>query len=219
MRRRYFKWLDGSLCARFGLACALSLLSQSPLSAGMLDLELLDSPDVFSAFLSVSYDSAAEELHAVGFAFTLEDEFGTLTNINNGTFELFASVSNTGVATNGTLTIGGELLGLGSVNPLLTGDLTDFGAMDGGGDLFEFLFTVTGGDLANTENYGEPGAIVGVILTGAFDDSDSAGVFSGDFANGGMGFSDTARVPEPATIWLGLFGLCAIARRKRRRAL
>ncbi len=199
-------------------ACLLSVVAQTPSSAGLLNLELLDSPDIVSAFLDVSYDASGEQFSAVGSSFTIDDGLGPQININNGFFELLASVTNTGLVTGGTLALGGEVLGFGSSNPLLTGALVDFGWMDGGGDLFEFLFTVTGGDLATSAYYGEPGAVVGVILTAEFGSGVFTGSFSEDFANGGGGFSNTAPIPEPATIWLGMISLGVVAGFTRPRA-
>ncbi len=215
---RYRKQRKVPLRTRFVVGCLLSVAAQTPSSAGLLNLELLDSPDIFSAFLDVSYDASDQQFSAVGFAFTIDDGLGPQININNGSFELLASVTNAGLATDGTLALGGEVLGFGSFNPLLTGELVDFGWRDGGGDLFEFLFTVTGGDLATTEYYGEPGAVLGVILTAEFGSGGFTGSFSEDFANGGTGLSNTAPIPEPATIWLGVISLGAVAGFKRPRA-
>ena len=106
-------------------------------------------------------------------------------------------------------------VGAANSGTLLTGTLTDIGFKDaGGGDPLEFLFSVTGGDLAGL--YGGTG---GIILTGTG--------FT-DWANYGgntpfSGMSDTfavSPIPVPAAVWLfgsALLGLAGFGRHSRRK--
>ena len=108
---------------------------------------------------------------------------------------------------------------------LLTGTIgstaNDFGFPTGGGTLFEWRFTVTGGDLASY--YGGVGTSgAGIILDGKFVDSGSipfTGVFTSNFQNASgtslNGVADTF-VPEPAT--LAALGGAAIGTLRSRRA-
>lgn len=196
-------------------ACVL-FTAALPAAASPLGLTLLDQPDVFSSFLSVSYNAASDEFLAIGTSLSLDDDgVGPAINIANGTFDITATIDGTGTPTAGTLTITGDVLGFGPT--LLTADLTAFGFFDSpGGDIFEFLFDVTGGDLAIPQFYGAPGpgSIAGVIMDAM--GSNFGGTFDVDFDNGffGFGVSDTAMVPEPATLFLVLIAGAFVRRRK-----
>ena len=143
-----------------------------------------------------------------------------------GSFNISATIDEFGTASAGTLSITGSLLGLGPT--LLTGTLRDFGFLDGGGDLFEFLFTINNGVLGIPGLFGGPGSVVGVILDA--NGSNFNGSFTTGFTNifgrhshghkhdhdHGFGFARTAPIPEPATLALLMTG--ALVWRKRRRA-
>ena len=147
---------------------------------------------------------------------TLDDGV-TAINISGGTFDIVATITEVGAATAGSLTIQGGVSGFGPT--LLTANLVDFGYFDGGGDLFEFLFTVTGGDLATQALYGDPGAVVGVIINA--NGSSFAGSFGQSFDNNGgfpgfgFGSSDTAPIPAPGTLLVMLAAGGLRARRRR----
>lgn len=184
-----------------------SLLAAGAASAvaAPLNLNLNPAPDITSGFIDVVYNAATDVLSASGFALTLEDNgVPPATDFSNpGAFSISATVTGAGVATGGTLSIGGTVNGFGPT--LLTGTLTAFGFPNApGGNVFEFLFQVTGGALATPAYYGLPGSTVGVILNAG------ANGFNGSFAssfnnNGGMagmgaGVADTAPIPEPAAL-------------------
>ena len=124
----------------------------------------------------------------------------------------------------GTLTIDGDI-GAG-VTTLLTGNLNAVGSDDNGGDIFEFRFTVTGGDPVVVNDFGGVGASNGgVILTAFFGDGDVpfTGSWTSDFNNSGTGSgvadSTLVAVPEPSTCGLllaGLAGLLAVGQHKKR---
>lgn len=186
------------------IACAVAAPAAS---AALIGLDLLDSPDIASTFITTTYDGAGG-LSASGFALEYDDD-GTLPAdlITGGTFDLEATLTPAGVATGGSLTIGGTVDVFGP--SLLTGDLLDFGFLDAGGMILEFVFSVSGGDLAGA--YGGLGAEFGVIL----DVRD--GGYSGDWTQSFTtiaGVADTAPVPAPAAA--ALLALAAVSRRRRR---
>jgi hypothetical protein len=200
-------------------AALLCMAVTSAARAELLNLNLL-VPDIESGFIDVMYDASGDMFSATGFALAIDYD-GIAPpdyNINNGSFDLSASIDDFGSASSGSLAIGGDIPGLGVMGSLLTGSLTDFGFQTGGGDLFEFLFTVTGGQLAG--DFGGLGATVGVILNA--DGSTFTGDWTLDFNNNGgnpgfgLGVADTAFIPAPAglAVLLGA-GFCAGRRRRR----
>ena len=202
-------------------ACLLLSIMALPAMAGSLNLTLLDFPDLTSGFTDVSYAADTDLFSATGWALSLDDDgAGAPVNIDNGTFDITAVIDDQGVPVSGALTITGNVLAHGPT--LLTGSLTAFGYLDGGGDIFEFLFDVTGGDLAIPSLYGSPGSVpLGVIMDAT--GSNFGGTFDVDFDNnGGMpgwgnGVSDTAPVPEPGSFVLLLVAV-AFGRAGARRA-
>lgn len=168
-------------------------------------------PDITSGFLSTQYDASSDLLTVSGFALTLEAD-GVAPpdeDIISGIFDLSVTVDSTGAITPGvgTLNISGQVSSGGP--SLLTGEVAAFGFLDGGGEIFEFLFDVTGGDLA-----GSFGPLVGVIVDA--NDSGFAGAFESSFSNSGFGVSDTGMIPEPATVGLLIVGVFATSYRRRR---
>jgi hypothetical protein len=174
-----------------------------PALATPLNLVLEQFPDVLSGNMDVVYDAAGETLTMDGFALELDDDgVGTAVGITDGTFELLAGIDSSGGLDGGSLTIGGTIPSLGfNSGTLLTGSLVAFGFPGAGGDPLEFVFDVTGGDLASLYGEGPGGIIVG--------DSGFGGSFAADWDNlmmgiAGTGFavSNTAPVPEPGTLAL-----------------
>lgn len=205
------------------LFAALAVLSWvAPAGATPLFLTLEQSPDVVSSFLDVTYDPITDILDVTGFAQELDDGSGPALAIADGTFSLSATIDASGALSGGILAIGGTVASLGfDSGTLLTGDLTAFGFPDAGGGPLEFVFDVTGGDLASL--YGDtPG---GVILGG---NTGFAGSFAVGFDNlmsgipgTGTGSSNAAPVPEPATgalVGLALAGLGCLGRRRPARS-
>ena len=212
---------NGMLRAGIGSSCLLAMIATSSARADLLNLELLDFPDIFSGFIDVMYDAGSDQFTATGFALTFDDDGdGPQENITGGVFTIAGTILEGGFFTSGSLTIEGDVLGFGTT--LLTADVVDFGFQNDGGDLFEFLFTITGGDLAIAEFYGGPGTIVGVILDA--NGSDFTGSFDQDFNNNdgmpgtGLGVSDTAPlIPGPGALLVLLAAGGLGARRRRRR--
>ena len=221
-KRCSLKSRPGVLGILFLAALVAAVLSFSPVArATPLGLNLLPFPDIASTSIDVVYNAGSDLFTADGAAVSLNLGGGPLNITGGGLFDLDAMIDGSGVLTGGTLTITGTVGTTFTGGTLLTGTLTDFGFIDPpGGDIFEFLFNVTGGDLAASF-----GPLGGVILDAAFPSSDFDGTFTANFDNlgsGGAGFgagvSDTAPVPEPATLSLMLLGgggLFAIRRRKK----
>jgi hypothetical protein len=129
---------------------------------------------------------------------------------------LQAFINQSGFLCFGSLTINGDL-GTGP-ETLLTGTLktgaggTAFG-FEGppGGNIFEFLFTVTGGDPKVVSDFGGLGSgNHGVIVNAAFEHGGFPfnGTWNSFFANDGVsGVADTfVQVPEPRVTILFLVG-------------
>ena len=204
----------------FSVVCLSLCVTSLPAKADLLGLSLVDYPDIASGFIDVSYDAGLDEFTADGFAVTFNDDgVGAPVGIVAGTFFISASIDEDGNPVSGVLSIDGNVLGFGP--NLLTGTLSEFGfGNPPGGNIFEFLFDVDGGDLATSDFYGVPGsgAQVGVILDangGGFD-----GTFDVSFDNyGGVpgtgnGVADTAPlVPEPASLLL-ILAVGAFVRRR-----
>jgi hypothetical protein len=109
----------------------------------------------------------------------------------------------------GSLNVFGTVAEIGATSgTLLTGEITDFGFIDPpGGDIFEFAFALTGGDLA--PYYGHQRALVVMnLFNSGFD-----GTFATDFVNDGLGVADTyGHMPEPSHVGLLLLGLFTLTR-------
>lgn len=184
-----------------------------------LNLELLESPDFISGFLDVSYDSITDLFEVDGFALEFdEDGIGSPFGIDNGTFELDATIDSLGLLSGGSMQIGGTIPGLGfNSGTLLTGDIVDFGFEAVAGAPLELLVALTGGDAASYYQ-SDP---IGLILT----QSGFTGTFGSDFDNliggssgTGSGLVDAAPVvPLPESGLLALVGT-ALAWWTRRRS-
>ena len=185
--------------------------------AAPLNLILADAPNIFSTNIGVQYNATTESLIALGQASTLDDDgIGSPLLIDSTccdlSFNLSATIDDAGIASGGSLTIGGTVSSLGyNTGTLLTGTLSSFGFPVGGGDPLEFVFNVTGGDAA-----GLFGSQFGVVLT---ESGLPATLFDSNFNNSRNGQANAASiVPIPAAVWLfgsGLLGLVGMARRKK----
>lgn len=168
-------------------------------------------PDIVTGFVFLDYDSSKKLLDVEGFV-------GDITTQWQGPpayypfdyyYSINASIDNAGRVRGGTLIISGKIAGLGlQSGTLLTGNLSQFGFSPCPGDVFEFTFDVTGGDLAS---YFGPHA--GVILDPV--DSGFNGSFASNFSNTGYGVSDTFPVPEPVSLVILALGACPLLLRRK----
>ncbi len=196
------------------IGCIAPLAAVGAAQAALIPLTLQDTPDIFASFLDVDYDAGSDSLSITGFPLTYDDDgIGMAETFGSGSFDLRATVDDTGNATGGLLEISGSIPGLGINDPLtvlLTGTLTNFGFDESGGDPLEFIFSVTGGQLA--ADYGGIGAEAGVIASG----TNFPGNFMDNFHNDqGTGRADVAP-PVPAPMTAAFIGGLAFATRRRR---
>ena len=171
-------------------------------------------PDISAGFLNASYDATTGILSADGWPISFNIS-GTSTpdypSIDGGQYMLEAQVSPSGALITGSLDVTGTIPDLASSGTLLTGQLAQFGFQPEGGNIFEFIFDVTGGDLA-PYYHGETSVILDATGSG----------FTGNFANNFtampyLSIADNSAVPEPPTSILLLSALAlGIFRRLRR---
>jgi len=189
-------------------------------------------PDIVSTYVLVDYEALSGVFTASGYAKTVDYD-GVAPydyRIDGGTFDISMALDqDTGEQIGGTVAIGGTITEVGATSgSLLTGPITAFGFPDPpGGKIFQFLFHVTGGDLA--DDFSPTGAIVLNTVASGF-----AGDFHSDFSNAqtmygityGVGTADTFLTPQPSSLtamsFLGpagvLYGLWAWRRRRRKAA-
>jgi hypothetical protein len=199
-----------------GILGALLVLVSSRSQATPLGLvPAVNAPDFEASFLSVTYVASNNLLQATGF--TTDYAEGTVSLIGIGSYTLSATITDDGSLTGGALTVNGDV-GQGA-QTLLAGTLNTLGFMDPpGGSVFEFLFTVTGGNPTIVQDFGGTNAAnCGIILDAWFVNGGTpfGGSWTNDFDNDGFsGLSDNfAAVPEPSSIMLALLGglSCAVA--------
>jgi hypothetical protein len=192
-------------------------------------------PDLTGSYMDVSYDAGSSAFLASGWttAYNISDGHGGATDVGVSqvdSYILSATINNSGVLTGGTLTINGAVGDGDTSVTLLTADLITgsaglaFGYGDGGNNIFQFRFDVSGGTLA--DDFGGTGTAGGVILDARFASNPGNQLFTGSFNNNGgtpgngSGDIDSFSVPEPTTtacFLLGLGALVCIQRLNQRR--
>lgn len=210
--------------------------SQSKARTAPTDINLTEGlPDLTGSYMDVTYDYNANTSKGAFVAsgcttdYNISDGNGGATDVGVLTpdsYILSATIYSGGVlASGGTLNIYGDV-GSGDTL-LLSGNLTSgsagiaFGYGDGGNELFQFRFNVSGGTLA--DDFGGDGAAGGIILNAWFsgnagDDTPFTGSWSSSFNNlndgaayTGNGDINSFTVPEPTTAGCFLLGLGALA--------
>jgi hypothetical protein len=207
---------------------AFSLLSNIHLRAAPLNLTA-GPPDFIASSLFVNFVYGSNSFSAEGL--TTSYQGGSVPLVGSGSYSLTAYINTyidpSGYLGFGSLTIKGDIgtgpetLLSGTLNTGLSG--TAFGFQDPpGGNIFEFLFTVTGGDPIVVSDFGGLGSSNhGVIVNAHFENGGIPfnGTWASGFRNDGhSGDSDTfAQAPEPsATILLMVgIGVLALLRRSR----
>lgn len=193
---------------------SLSLIGFSATSkAAPLNLLLAPAPDATAGFIQVDYNAGTDLFTASGYLLSLFDGTGSTDFTANSTFDITATIDNSGNLTSGTFTAFGALTDV-PPNPevtLMIADIIAFG-FDGPGSVLEFEFSPTGGAVVGIL---PPGATGGIILSG----SGFAGTFENNFGNvidGQADIAPIASVPVPAAIFLfapALIGLFAAKRK------
>lgn len=189
-------------------------LAVTPGHAAPLNL-IPKSPDITATYIDVAYNHVTLQFTATGWATDLDVDNvpppDYAISMMSANFNLAATISNAGHPLGGTLSITGTIPALGALSgTLLTGTLWQFGYPDPpGGEVFEFIFNTTGGDLAAMY-----GSHIGVILSAL--DTGFGGSFANSFANTGLGVAD-AFVPSPAAALGGMALLMCMAMMKSQR--
>ena len=224
-------------CRMPRIATALALvgaLSFAGSRSEAISLNLVSGPPDFfaSPVTNVTYNSANGHFLATGYASDYQG--GSVTLVDVGAYTLEAWFTSAGVLTNGTLTIGGDV-GSGQ-ETLLAGTLntgpngTAFGSTNiisgsATNSIFEFLFSVSGGNSSVVSDFGGLAAANrGVILSVYYDgppDTPFGGTWASSFRshNPDSVADNFVQVPEPSSFFLVLVagGLCAILRVRHKR--
>jgi hypothetical protein len=222
-------------CASIACILAIGLLFfAAPAHGTPLNLSSSHPGDVTTHYTDVQYVLDANPntgtLTAVGYP----DEFDVNTQgFNSSSFSLSMTVMrSTGALVGGSVTITGDTDGTPHYNgTLLTGNIIAFGFHDpplatpAVGNIFEFVFHVTGGLLLAP--YYSSTNTAGIIMNIA--NGSASPSFTGSFTtafhnNPDSGFSDTfptenPNVPEPSTFVLLGLGTLPLAWRLRRRGV
>jgi hypothetical protein len=200
------------------LALATLAATAAPASAALLNPTLsslkpipptVANPDITASFLSMSYITGST-MTVSGFASALFTGQNTFSNYPNGTtFTLDVTISNTGVASAGTLDVMGPSPSFTNFLHGILASGANFGWSNGSADTFEFVFTGLTGTQAS-----QFGPKLGALYS-TTTDSTFAGLFNANFQdNSGDGAADNFSVPEPASLAvLALGSLCLIRRR------
>lgn len=211
--------LGSALMATAALTLALGLASVA--KATPLNVPTEEFPDLFITFVDVSYTTGSPGTLSVVpglFGSTVQlDDGSSLYTLTGPGIGLSANIDSSGVFSGGSFFVDGtnSVLGFNS-GTLLTGNLIAFGFPDNlaQSQLFEFLFTVTGGDAANL--YLGNGATAYI----AFPSEPFNGSFDLSFASNSLFGTGPVNIliPEPSTavlVGLGFLGLLAAARRAK----
>jgi hypothetical protein len=198
----------------------LGLGVATPASATLLNLPIQHPLLSFDNGGTLAYDADANALSVDAFPIALQLSPGAaplfITPIvgDGESFEIDATVDETGAASGGSLLVTGRIEDLGDLSgDLLLGDVIDFGFQENGAtDLFEFAIEVTGGLLVDEGVYALRDTVVVKLQSerSTFNDS-----FESDFRGGAKG--TLGNVPEPGSMLLlaaGIYGLTLYGRRR-----
>jgi hypothetical protein len=177
------------------LVVAVSSVSQ----AGPLGVNIDPLPNILASFITSTYNATTGAFAANGWAMTLDT--GTNQTSITTNFTLTATIENTGIARNGTLTIGSP------TSPLLSSiNLLSFGFNPVQGGVLEFLFGAPVAGSLVPSYYSATKPLDVMLSVGS--------TFLGNFATSWSSSSNTAMVredppidaPEPSVLLLMLAG-------------
>ena len=195
-----------------------------PALGSTIDLSSIQNPDLSALALTASYTPSAGSTGTftiTGYptSFKVANGNGPYGIAGNSVYDLTALINkNTGQLISGSLLIGGTISSASVPNAssgtLLTATLTNFGFSNSGGDFFQFVANITGGDLAHYYS-----STMGIQVDAS--DSEFAGSFLTSFSTDVFATtSDNASfnvVPEPSAVFLMLTSLlCALSLSIRR---
>lgn len=213
-----------------GMLSLITCIALAPAAfATPLDITIAPQPRITAESLHVHYTTDDQKLDVQGVAWsyispTIDmDRFPDGTMIWDGILKICAFIDDMGnIIVNEDDEL--EITGWAATrtDTLLTGDLTAFGFPDspppGEVVMWEFLFEITGGELA--EHFGGVGAEVGVKINDPSTTFD--GSFDVDFwtdpTDTGTGDTGPPMVPEPNVAMLLGLGLAGVGLASRRRA-
>jgi len=186
-------------------------------------------PDLTGSDVKVTYTNSTELFSAIGllsdYTTNASGAPGNTLTPYSSSNTLTATITGSGVLTSGSFTIWGNVTNSSGPNQLLlSGNLitgaagTAYGYGGDGDNLFQFLFTVTGGSLARAfGGDGSPNEIQGGInLDASFgSQNEFTGSWSGNFnnlyQNSYLGSEiDTFVVPEPRASLFALGAACSL---------
>ncbi|MBC8094637.1 MAG: hypothetical protein H7Y43_02385 [Akkermansiaceae bacterium] len=187
-----------------------------------------NAPDFMAGFINVNYNHTTREFLAQGW--TSDYVNGSVTLADLGMWTLTAQLdSNYDLAggsleVRGNLGAGDELLLSGSLKSGAAGEVFGFqDPVDSNHDLFEFLFTINGGNATVISDFLAWGNVGGIIVDANFSSGDIG--FTGDWNQSfesfeSSGVSDVF-VPEPGSYGVlgavtAFVGLVCASRRKGR---
>lgn len=191
----------------------------TPARANMIGLTP-SSPNCTAFLVDVKYTAATRLFEATGngLDFDVDGVAPPDYSLPAGQYKLNVTIPATGLPTGGDLRITGSIPSLNATSgTLLTGTIAKFGCSNppSGGEIFEFIFNVTGGDLAS---YYQDKA--GVVLDAV--NSNFKGLFNANFQNSlmaGNAHIYAEAVPEPSMLallpCLAVAGAVVAARRRR----
>jgi hypothetical protein len=205
-RRRGIRAMKRGLLAVF-LVVAVSSVSQ----AGPLGVVIEPIPNLMAGYITSSYNAATGAFSALGWALSLDSTGGGQVPMSPAPFKLVATIDNSGVATNGSLTIGNV------TSPFLSGSLLPGKFAFQGGDL-EFLFGTVGGSYVTSGIYTSAlDRPLDVIIT-------VGSTFLGNFTSNWSSSSNTALIredpvgsPEPSALLVMLAGVGGLYGQFRKR--
>jgi hypothetical protein len=139
-------------------------------------------PVLSGELVDVEYSASSSNFTALGQLSTYTNSSGSnvvVTTVDS--YEISATISNSGILISGTLTIIGGVGGGGDTT-LLTGNLAPGAVLSyGGNQFFKLSFTVSGGSLESA--FGGSGTAGGIIFDAEFDRSAGDHPFTGSWTS------------------------------------